>query len=283
MRAALTLCLSSAHHLHKSLLALKPPAHLGLCTAFQLLLGSAIEFCDQPSTLSFPVSLSYEEQPPLPVPIIAFDGTGDFTIPRGYMAQWCRYTSERFRRVSIAGDHYFVSTHFREVRRRPPSVAPCRRQNGCLLSPQHQTFLLHLWPTLRTQVTAEVGREALALVDARRLGGGLLGAGHSWVAGPSEGPPTTTRSSSSNSGSSSATAQQQERRRHGAAGPGRASELGWALYNRWEDVRELLSSEVQLTASGRTMALALASALAASTFLALRWGAAGGGSRGGAS
>lgn len=58
----------------------------------------------------------YEEQPPLDIPLIAFDGTRDFTIPRGFMAQWAQYTTGRYRSVAIKGDHYFVSTHFREVR-----------------------------------------------------------------------------------------------------------------------------------------------------------------------
>ena len=55
------------------------------------------------------------EREPLNIPIIAFDGRRDTTIARGYMRQWRRYTSGRFRNVAIAGDHYFVSKLFREV------------------------------------------------------------------------------------------------------------------------------------------------------------------------
>ena len=55
------------------------------------------------------------EREPLNIPIVAFDGRRDTTIARGYMRQWRRYTSGRFRNVAIAGDHYFVSKLFREV------------------------------------------------------------------------------------------------------------------------------------------------------------------------
>lgn len=50
------------------------------------------------------------------MPVVAFEGARDFTIPRGFMAQWQRFTSAPYRHVTLpAGDHYFVSTHFREV------------------------------------------------------------------------------------------------------------------------------------------------------------------------
>ena len=41
------------------------------------------------------------------------------------------------------------------------------------------------WP-LSMQVTREVGQECLQLVEQQRIDGGLLGAGHSWVARPGE-------------------------------------------------------------------------------------------------
>ncbi len=48
--------------------------------------------------------------------MVAFEGARDFTIPRGYMAQWQRYTNGPYRHVTLkSGDHYFVSTHFKEV------------------------------------------------------------------------------------------------------------------------------------------------------------------------
>jgi hypothetical protein len=87
------------------------------------------------------VQYEYTEQQPLTIPIISFDGTKDLTISRGYMSQWKNYTKGRYRNVPVHGDHYFVSTHYKEV-------------------------------------TGEVGRECISLIDGLR--GGIMGA-HSWV------------------------------------------------------------------------------------------------------
>ena len=83
--------------------------------------------------------------PPLNLPIIAFDGTKDNTIPNGYMKGWRKHTSGRYRHVKITGTHYFVSTHYKEV-------------------------------------TAEVGGELVTLME-QATKGGLLGSGHSWIGG----------------------------------------------------------------------------------------------------
>ena len=61
------------------------------------------------------VQYAHAPRPPLALPITAFDGLADATIERGNMEQWAQYTSGAFRNVPIQGDHYFVSTLFREV------------------------------------------------------------------------------------------------------------------------------------------------------------------------
>lgn len=119
------------------------------------------------------VQYKYEEQPPLAVPLVVFEGADDNTIPRGYMKHWRKHTSGTYRHVVLpGGTHYFVSTHYQ-------------------------------------QVTREVGQESLKIQAQMR--GGLLGTGHSWVARPGAGssddaalesnassstPPTDARSSS---------------------------------------------------------------------------------------
>lgn len=66
------------------------------------------------------VQYPFRERTPLNVPITAFDGLLDYTIERGNMDKWAGYTANTFRSVPIQGDHYFVSSHFRQVR---PSTA----------------------------------------------------------------------------------------------------------------------------------------------------------------
>ena len=78
--------------------------------------GVLLESLQFPALLSRPLHCRYEDQAPLNVPVVAFEGGRDFTIPRGFMAQWRRYTCGQYRHVTLpAGDHYFVSTHFKEV------------------------------------------------------------------------------------------------------------------------------------------------------------------------
>ena len=61
------------------------------------------------------VQYRHMQRPPLGLPITAFDGVLDATIERGNMEQWAQYTSGSFRNVPVEGDHYFVSTKYREV------------------------------------------------------------------------------------------------------------------------------------------------------------------------
>lgn len=105
--------------------------------------------------------------PPLKLPIIAFDGTKDNTIPSGYMKGWRKHTTGRYRHVKVAGTHYFVSTHYKEV-------------------------------------TAEVGGELVTLMEQAR--GGILGAGHSWIGGVGEGKSSATDGEGSGEASTSNTA-----------------------------------------------------------------------------
>jgi surfactin synthase thioesterase subunit len=69
--------------------------------------------------IAMAVRYEHVPRPPLAgVLLTAFDGLADATIERGNMAQWGRYTGGAFRHVPIVGDHYFVTTHFREARPR---------------------------------------------------------------------------------------------------------------------------------------------------------------------
>ena len=62
------------------------------------------------------VRYQHRQQPPLAAPITAFDGLLDATIDRGNMAHWEQYTAGSFQLVPVQGNHYFVSTHYRQVR-----------------------------------------------------------------------------------------------------------------------------------------------------------------------
>ncbi len=61
------------------------------------------------------VQYRHTSLPPLALPITSFDGLADGTIDRGNMEQWAQYTSGKFTNVPIQGDHYFVSSRYREV------------------------------------------------------------------------------------------------------------------------------------------------------------------------
>jgi surfactin synthase thioesterase subunit len=61
------------------------------------------------------VQYRHTQLPPLAVPITSFDGLADGTIDRGNMEQWAQYTSAEFTNIPIQGDHYFVSSRYREV------------------------------------------------------------------------------------------------------------------------------------------------------------------------
>ena len=61
------------------------------------------------------VQYEYVPRPPLSLPIISFDGIKDATIDAGNMQHWAQYTTSTFSNVPIEGDHYFVSTRYREV------------------------------------------------------------------------------------------------------------------------------------------------------------------------
>ena len=61
------------------------------------------------------VRYKHRQQPPLAIPVTAFDGLLDATIQRGNMAAWESYTSTDWRLMPVRGDHYFVSTHYLQV------------------------------------------------------------------------------------------------------------------------------------------------------------------------
>ena len=66
--------------------------------------------------IAMAVSYKFVQRAPLSMPVTAFDGTLDYTIAPGNIAQWSGYTSAAFRNVPVAGDHYFVASHYRQVR-----------------------------------------------------------------------------------------------------------------------------------------------------------------------
>ena len=55
-------------------------------------------------------------QSPLHIPITVFDGLEDATIERGNMDRWAEYTTSSYKSVPIDGDHYFISSKYRQVR-----------------------------------------------------------------------------------------------------------------------------------------------------------------------
>ncbi len=64
------------------------------------------------------VQYAHTPRPPLHgTPVISLDGLMDATIDPCNMAQWAGYTSGRFRNVPVMGDHYFVTSRYREARR----------------------------------------------------------------------------------------------------------------------------------------------------------------------
>lgn len=82
--------------------------------------------------------------PPLNVPIIAFEGKKDNTIPNGYMKKWRQHTSSSYKHIQVDGTHYFVSTHYKDV-------------------------------------TYRISTECMSAID--QVSGGILGEQHSWVGG----------------------------------------------------------------------------------------------------
>ena len=63
------------------------------------------------------MAVQYEnvERPVLSIPVTSFEGLLDETIDPNNMAQWTTYTRGAYRNVTIMGDHYFVSTHYKQV------------------------------------------------------------------------------------------------------------------------------------------------------------------------
>ena len=70
------------------------------------------------------VQYRHVERPSLAMPVVSFEGLLDGTIDPNNMAQWQQYAGASYRNVPIMGDHYFVSSHYREVRC-AVSPSPC--------------------------------------------------------------------------------------------------------------------------------------------------------------
>ena len=98
------------------------------------------------------VQYRHVQRPPLRgTPIVALEGLADATIDPAAMAQWVGYTSGRFRAVPLMGDHYFVSSHFREVRVAGPvqrivevTLSPLPGHGGMFLSARSYNLLVWL-------------------------------------------------------------------------------------------------------------------------------------------
>jgi surfactin synthase thioesterase subunit len=54
-------------------------------------------------------SWSYEPQEPLSVPITAFGGTEDVSVPRAALEAWRHETTAKFEAHLLAGDHFFIN------------------------------------------------------------------------------------------------------------------------------------------------------------------------------
>ena len=61
------------------------------------------------------VQYRHLERPALNIPITSFEGLLDYTIDPNNLAQWTQYTTGVHRNIPIMGDHYLVSTHYKQV------------------------------------------------------------------------------------------------------------------------------------------------------------------------
>ena len=78
--------------------------------------------------ITMAVQYAHVARPPLRgIPLTSLDGLADATIERGNMAHWRAFTDGPFRNVPVAGDHYFITTHFREAR---PGFRACMGRQG---------------------------------------------------------------------------------------------------------------------------------------------------------
>lgn len=71
------------------------------------------------------VQYKHRKRSALSMPVISFEGLLDETIDPNNMAQWASYTDGAFRNVPIMGDHYFVSTHYKQVQLPLPIHPDC--------------------------------------------------------------------------------------------------------------------------------------------------------------
>ena len=89
------------------------------------------------------MAVNYEYQVwsrPVSMPIIAFDGVRDNTIPKNYMKGWQKHSEISFERVLIDSNHYFVSSHYLEV--------ACKCSQECLAALNRSDPILprkHSW------------------------------------------------------------------------------------------------------------------------------------------
>ena len=58
---------------------------------------------------------SYAEEPPLPVPLVAFGGADDDVTPPELAREWARHTSAGLRMHELEGGHFFLESAAREV------------------------------------------------------------------------------------------------------------------------------------------------------------------------
>ena len=75
------------------------------------------------------VQYRHVERPCLDVPTVSFEGLLDYTIDPNNVAQWTQYTTDSHSNVTIMGDHYFVSTHYKQVLCANASAHHCLRSS----------------------------------------------------------------------------------------------------------------------------------------------------------
>ena len=145
------------------------------------------------------VQYQHVARQPLDVPLIMFDGINDATIERGNMQGWAEYTSAWVKDVPIEGDHYFVSTKFKEVGKlaqRPVKAMHIKKEVMLDIKPKIfrivEGSLTYMTTLLLVQVTEVAGTTLLDIMDTK-LSGGVFGIGHSWVVHQGSSPKVTPK------------------------------------------------------------------------------------------
>lgn len=96
--------------------------------------------------------------PPLSIPILAFEGAQDNTIPKNLMREWKIHTTQQFSKIIINSNHYFVSSRYMEITN--------HISEACInLLAEKDTFLKsgHSWVGEEQVSSQETGLETIKL------------------------------------------------------------------------------------------------------------------------